>query len=174
MKKMLLMAAMVTVLATSGLAVNNLWQGTSEIGGGGLLDFTSINGRVLSLSGQYGYFVIDLLEVAGRVRILDNDNETLWSFGPRAEYNFETETDVIPYVGVSLEFGHAKYQNIDDAEEKNCAIFGGQLGIKFFVTDNLSIVPAIEGEVATTDFFARNDELEAANATVTLATRYFF
>ena len=79
-------------------------------------------------------------------------------------------TDLVPYPGRGVDYRHAKLFDVTE----NAVVFGGEAGVKFFLTDSTAINLSLVGELATEDIYA--DDLEATdlNLCLQLGMRFYF
>ena len=153
-------------------------KGSQEVEVAGRLDFATEVGTEFDLGLNYAYFFWDRIALGVRGAGGDNDAVSYWDLGTTAEYNFVLPpnwkplfgTDLVPYLGVALDFRQAKLFD----ETENAAVFGGEGGVKFFLTDSTAINVSLVGEWASADIYA--DDLEATdlNLYLQLGMRFYF
>lgn len=143
-----------------------------ELAVSGLLDFDTGAGTLVDFDLFFGYFVTDGVEVGLEAAIRDDDVWTFWSAGLRAERNFDLGTEFVPYLGLSLAYGEAESEVSDDTG--SAAILGGQVGVKYFLTEYLALSVALVAEAATDDVFPADDGADNTNAKIELGIRCFF
>ena len=153
-------------------------KGSQEVEVAGRLDFATEVGTEFDLGLNYAYFFWDRIALGLRGGVGDNDAVTYWALGTTAEYNFVLPpnwrplfgTDLVPYLGAAIDFRQAKLFDVTE----NAAVFGGETGVKFFLTDSTAINLSLVGEWATEEIYA--DDLEATdlNLFVQLGMRFYF
>jgi opacity protein-like surface antigen len=132
-----------------------LAKGTKELRLQGGIDFDAPGGTDIALKLGYGQFVADYIELGGLVGYSDNDFVTTASVGAFLEYNLETETAFIPYVGGQLEAINSDI-DVKGADDGFGLSFGMYAGTKFYVTDNLAINGRFIFLAATTDAYLKD------------------
>ena len=168
MKKLSIYAATLA-LAFSASAVA-LKQDTQEFRAEGHFDPETYGGGEFEVSLTYGYFIMDDLEVGGRIHYLDNDVTSLFSLGTFVEYNFDLEREVLPFVGVALD-----YVTSDTGLENNSAVaLSGYAGVRYFLTENIAIGAQVRLTAASAEVFASEDGgAENTDITVLFGMSYF-
>lgn len=170
------LACVLVVPAAPGAAL--ITKGSQEIEIAGKLDFATEVGTEFDLGLNYAYFFWDRVALGTRGVLGDNDAVTYGGIGVTAEYNFVLPpkfrplfgTDLVPYLGAAVDYRYAKLFD----ENESAAVFGGEAGVKFFLTDSTAINLSLVGEWATTEIYA--DDLEATdlNLYAQLGMRFYF
>lgn len=174
----LALAMGLSVPAARGEAL--LTKSTSELAIGGNLDFQSGEGTEFLLDLRYAYFVIDRLSLGTRVTVSDTEYDNYYSLGLVGEYNFQLPAslkplfgaDLVPYLGAMMDYRHASYEGI--SKDESAGVFGGEAGLKFFLTDTAAVSLGLVGEVATEDIFVDGNELTNLNLALQLGMRFYF
>lgn len=148
--------------------------GTQEIQLFGGLDVDSAAGTAISLDAGYGYFVADYVEIGGLFGFANDDIVSSFSAGGFAEYNIETETDVIPFVGTQLRLIYTDIELFGDSQSETAGALGLYAGVKFFITDGLAISVRVLGETATEDVYVEDDDVSNVDVGFDFGLRYFF
>lgn len=153
-------------------------KGTSEIALAGMIDFATFQGVETDVNVKYAYFFWDRFSLGARGMLYNNDAVNHYGVGLTGEYNFSLPktvrplfgTDLVPFLGVFVDFRHAKL--FDQTE--SAMVFGGEGGMKFFLTDSTAITLSLVGELATEDIY--DDDLEATNKNLALQVgmRFYF
>lgn len=168
-------AGVALVLASSWVRAAALQQGVQELGLSGLIDFDTPDDTLVDIEVSYGYFVADYLEVGGKAGITDDERSTFWGFGGFVEYNFETNTPLIPYVGASLGWAGGEVQIDPENDENNSALlFGLEGGAKYFLTETVALTGGLAFDVASDDVFPSDDGVEDINWDLRMGIRFFF
>lgn len=170
MKKLLALLAATTMLTTQVHAAA-IALGTQELRLNGGIDFDSPVGTDIGLNLGYGYFVADYLEIGGLFTVSDNDLVSTLGLGGFVEYNIETETDIIPFVGGQLRY---LYADVEIAGNESAFALGLYAGTKFFVTTDLAITPRLFFEIATEDLYLEDDKVSDTDFGIDLGLSYFF
>ncbi|HMP89880.1 MAG TPA: outer membrane beta-barrel protein [Kiritimatiellia bacterium] len=169
-----------TVLSLAALALASqvsaapLALGTQEIRFDGMIDFDSVAGTDISINVGYGYFIMDYLEVGGIGGITDNDIVTTFSVGGFAEYNIDTATELIPFLGSQLRLVYADIDVGATSESQTALALGLYAGAKFFLTEGLAISGRFMIEVASDDIFPEEKKVNDVNFGIDFGLRYFF
>lgn len=122
-------------------ALINMNNETYDFDGGKL----KLNGY--NILGGIGFFINDMFEVGpeisiGESKIEGGGDETTfsqWSLGVKANAHFNTDTQVIPYVGLNLAFANRKLDEDDDT----APLYGLQAGLDYFITEKVSVNPEL-------------------------------
>jgi opacity protein-like surface antigen len=172
MKKL---CAMLIALAVSASAqAANLDQGTWESSLDGGIDFQSANGTAFALGLGLGHYVVDNIEVGGRLEVFNDDVLTLYAFGPFVEYNFDLGTPLVPFVGASLLYANAEIDLGPIEEDEDALIFSLYGGVKYFVTEDLSVFILLDVDWATEEIFADDNDVEDTDFSIRWGLRYNF
>ena len=150
MIKRLVTTALVTAsLMTSALAFEQegIQKGNSVLGldlrytsmeydGGGSSDMTTLNG-------SYSYLVTDSIEVGLGFGYSYSDNtteQTTTTLSPFVQYNFvSVSPTLVPYVGLGVSI----FASDNDGTTTDETGISGEGGLKIFISEKTSIVPAI-------------------------------
>ncbi len=145
--------------------------GTQELRLAGGLDFDTAAGTDLSLDAGYGYFIADFLEVGGLFGFGDNDDVFGLSLGGFTEYNFDTESSFIPFVGGQIELA---YYDFDAGGDDTALVLGLYGGGKFFLTGDLAINTRLIIEVATEEVYPDGNGLDDVDTRIDLGLSYYY
>ena len=180
MKKMagLVLAVVSCLVAPAAMGSALVTKGSNELALGGKMDFATFQGVETTLNAKYAYFFWDRVALGLRGTLYNNDAVNYFGVGVGGEYNFVLPsnirpafgTDLVPYVGGSVDFRRAKL--FDETED--AVVFGGEAGVKFFLTDSTALTLSLVGELATEDIY--DDDLEATNKNLDLqiGMRFYF
>jgi len=170
------MLAALTAAAAQGAAL--VTKGANELAAEGKLDFATAAGTDVKLELKYAYFIMDRVSVGAQGVLADNDAVSAYGIGLTAEYNFVLPagykplfgTDLVPYLGIAVDYRHAKLFE----ESESAVVFGGEAGIKFFLTDTTALALGLVGEYATEEIYV--DDLEATDKDLSLqlGMRFYF
>jgi len=121
-----------TVLLTGGLAQAAVEQGDTEINlSGSYSRFTSGNEsgvsgntyKIFNIAGGYDYFVTDNISAGLGLGYTDYNqssyNLNYWSFGARGKWHFVPENELVPYVGLRLDYDHGLDIGTRDSDNNN-------------------------------------------------------
>lgn len=178
MKKILCAVTVLSLVGLGGPAfaeVQNpmLRAGTQELGLSGNVDFDDPGGDVsLDISGSYGYFIRDFLELgakAGYVREQDGDAE-LVSLGIFSEYNFPASAIGVPFVGLALDYAYADVLN----EHNDAFVLTPAAGVKWFIRDYFAIDTRVFLNWASDDLYLNDGEADDIDWGLSLGLRTYF
>ena len=169
MRKLVAFLLMATVAATGFAAT--LSQYTQEIVVNGNFDPDTAADTHYDLDVAYGYFIADYLEVGGEVFWSDDDFITTSGLGAFAEYNFDLGTEVVPFVGASIDYANAEIDEFDSDE--NAIVLGVRGGVKCFIAENIAISGQAVIEQATEDIYAEQDGVSDNDFRLELGMRFF-
>jgi len=166
------------LIATLALATNAhaaaIALGTQELRLGGGIDVDSAVGTAIALEAGYGYFVADYVEVGGLFGFSNDDIISTFSIGGFAEYTFETETEVLPFVGAQIRLINADIDTPFGDESETAGALGLYAGVKFFITEELAISVRGLVETATEDIYIEDDDVTNVDVGLDFGLRYFF
>ncbi len=165
-----------TVPAAMGSALVS--KGSNEIAVDGKVDFATELGTEVEVKLKYAYFVLDRLSIGARVTGQKNDAVRHHGLGLTLEYNFALPanfkpmfgTDLVPYLGGGVDYRYAKLFN----ENENAAVFIGEGGLKFFLTDTTAVTLSLVGELATEEIYADDLESTDKDLSLQLGMRMYF
>lgn len=173
MKKIASILAALTIASVAHAAPIAL--GTQEVLFYGGIDFESPSGTAVDFDAGYGYFVADYVEVGGLFGFSNDDYISSFAAGGFAEYNFETETDVLPFVGTQLRLIYADVDTAFGSQSETAGALGLYVGVKFFITEELAISMRALFEAATEDIYLEDDgQVENVDMGIDFGLRYFF
>lgn len=170
------LACGLAVPAANGAAL--VTKGSSQVSLSGVLDFDTEDGMQSKLEIHYGHFFWDRISLGTRFMVSDDGIVQTGSIGVNGEYNFRLPakwgplfgTDLVPFLGAGVDYRHAEI--FDD--HQNSAVFTGEGGVKFCLTDSLAFVLSLVGELATDDIYADNDDITNKNLFLKLSTGFYF
>lgn len=172
MKKLALAVFAALALATHSYAATA--AGTQELLLNGGIDIDSPAGTSIALESGYGYFVADYVEVGGLFGFANDDILTSVNVGGFAEYNIETETNVLPFLGSRLRLVYADLDVGPESNSETAVALGLYGGVKFFVTEELAVSVRALVETATEDIYVENDEVSNVDVGIDFGLRYFY
>lgn len=180
MNKVKWLALVLVVIVTAPLARAEalISRGSNELGINGIMDFATFQGIETEIDLKYAYFFWDRISLGMKGKFYHNDAMHAYGFGVTGEYNFNLPagyrplfgTDLVPFIGASVDYRHAKLFN----EKEDAFVFGAEGGAKFFLTDCTAITLSLVGELATEDIY--DDDLKATNKdlSIRLGLRFYF
>jgi len=127
---------------------------------------------------RYGYFFWDYISIGLQGGISDNDAATAGNIGITAEYNLPISddyepligTDFVPYFGGAISYQHAEIFG----KKANAAVFTGEVGLKFFLTDTAAFTTSFLTSVATEDVYADDMDKSNIDLSLRLGMRFYF
>ncbi len=169
-------AALIAAVALASQAhATSIALGTQELQLNGGIDFDSVSGTAISLDVGYGYFIADYLEVGGLLGFSDDDFVTSISAGGFVEYNIETETTAVPFIGSSLRIVDVDLDTGLVEEGETAGALGLYAGVKFFVTEDMAVSVRALAETATEDIYVEDDgQVENVDFRIDFGLRYFY
>jgi hypothetical protein len=180
MQKLLCVCVIAVVLGWAGspMAQSPLLQrGTQELGLSGTLDIQQESRAVLDLSGRFGYFPRENLEIGGFAEVSSNFNEfSRYGLGGFAEFHVPRfallQGRAIPYVGADLGL---EFVDTSLGEDNAALIFRPRIGLKWFVRDYFAIDTNVFVAVATDDLFPnKRNDLDPYDVGIQLGLRIYF
>jgi hypothetical protein len=180
MKKLLCVCVIAVGLGWVGIVRAQgplLQQGTKELGLTGSLDIQRESRAVLDLSGRFGYFLKDNLELGGFAEVSSNFNEfSRYGLGGFAELHVPSwailQGRAIPYVGADLGL---QFVDTSLGEDNAALVFRPRIGLKWFVQDYFAIDTNVFVAVATDDLFPnKKHDLDPYDVGIQLGLRIYF
>lgn len=160
-----LLSAPKNLLNINDGSLPNLSKGVQEFGLGGNINFADDIAYNVDLS--YGYFFKDNWQVGFGLGVQGEDSDFNLGLGLFTEYNFVRESKWVPFIGVS-----AEWVSLDsDAFDANSIGLGVDLGVKYFIRENLAVSFSIGAEYAFDDVFPGGDDFAQ---TINIGTRFYF
>ena len=137
MKRLWLVVAVLTLLAVPASAGTK--AGDTEVTlSGSYQNFGGTNmagSDVVTLATGMGYFVTKEAEVGGTVMGQWGDNQSGLAFSTNFKWHFNTNSDVVPYVGPQVGLYHQDMLGLDATDFS----WGALVGVKVFVSQNVNI-----------------------------------
>lgn len=173
MKNLLLCLTALT-LTTGSAAANMLGQGTQTLRISGLFDPDTEAGSRFNLDVGFGYFVADYVEIGLAVSIFSDDFVDAYALGGYGEFNFDTATAFVPFVGLSLRFINSDFSYGELKESSSAGVLGLYGGSKYFITESLALTATLGVDVATDDVFTEEDDITNTDFRFDLGLRFYF
>lgn len=172
MKNIACVLALVLVpLAYDCATAASLPLGTQELRLEGTLDPSTGAGDEIDLSVSYGYFFADNVQGGGRFSLLDNDLVSAVGIGGYVEYNFDTGTEIMPFLEGFVGFANV---DIEDGKDDTTGIFEGRAGAKFFLTERVAIAGAGVFAYASEKIYQDDNALDDSDAFLEFSLRCYF
>ena len=170
-----LAAALAAATAFGGSAL--VTQGANELAIQGGVDFVGPAGTSFDMGLKYAYFFLDGISLGTRVAAGNNRYANYVSLGLTGEVNFELPegyeamigTDLVPYVGGAMDVRRVKAGGSETA-----VVFGGETGLKFFLTDTSAVNVALVGEMATKKIFWDDNKAIYWDLGIQVGMRFYF
>lgn len=187
MKKITILAAtLLSVLSAPVFAqdkvVPMLDQGTKELALSGTIEFPEFEKVDFDLDVSYGYFFKDGWEVG--VRALGNDLGGIerFDFSVFSEYNFNRQSNIVPFLGISVGVAKVSFDGFDDFDssstlapnDEKSTVFSVQGGIKWFVRPYMAVSTSIAFNTSTDDIYLADNELQDNLTRFRFGLRYYF
>ena len=179
MKRVAMVVAMAMAVVGSVFAqeiVPNIDEGTKELRISGSYDADTPLDHELSVGGGFGYFFRDGLEVALEMALQDNDLLTLIEVGAFVEYNFETGSAWVPFIGLGGFYIHADADgDFSDDSDADTGVGKAGAGVKYFIRDDIAISLRADYSFAADDVYIDDDgDLDDTNFKTVLALRVYW
>ncbi|MEN8774013.1 MAG: hypothetical protein ABF379_01775 [Akkermansiaceae bacterium] len=145
-----------------------LSEGTREFGIAGNVNFSDDIAYNLALT--YGYFVKDRWEIGFGLGVQGVESDATWSLGLFTEYNFcicDGDSKWVPYIGAGAYWATLN----SDAFDSDSISLGLDLGIKYFLRENVAVSFSIGAEYAFDDVFPGGDDFQEQ---INIGTRFYF
>ena len=133
-----------TLSETTGVRLSNnelpnVSCGVQEFGLSGNLNWDTSTKYALDLS--YGRFVAQGLMIGVKGGVIGENSDASFDLGIFTEYNFETGTKWVPFVGLG-----ADWARVNDGHFDADAIrLSGEFGVKYFLRSNMAISASMSG-----------------------------
>jgi hypothetical protein len=155
-----------------------LRKGAREFALSGILDFEQRGNTALDLTGAYGFFIRDYLEVGGFAELAGNfDDVFRYGLGAFAEYHvpdwsFLQAPRTVPYIGANLGLA---FVDSDISDDNAALIFKPRIGVKWFIRDFFAIDTNFYFSVATDDIYLNDeDDLDPYDVGMQFGIRVYF
>ncbi|MCP4747632.1 MAG: porin family protein [Desulfobacteraceae bacterium] len=164
-KLIVILLAVMTVCFSGNALAKDIEKGTVSVGAAsnlGIFNYTSDtsgnsdNYTKYKFSGEIGYFVLNNFEIGTKLTYKakhnGGDKKTSKSIAPYLGYHFSVNKNSNIYTLIG--FGVGKYE--DDYGDRDCSysssLLFGEVGYEYFLTDNVTVGPALYGEHKTLDY----------------------
>ena len=156
-------------------------QGTKELAISGTLELPEFEEIDFDIDASYGYFIREGWEVGGRLLGADLGGVERFDFSLFTEYNFNRQSNIVPYIGVSVGVADVSYDegsfDTDTSltpNDETSTVFGVQGGIKWFVRPYMALSTSIAFNVSTDDIYQADNELADNLTRFRIGLRYYF
>ncbi|MBT8148060.1 MAG: hypothetical protein KJN90_14475 [Gammaproteobacteria bacterium] len=184
MKKIFMTAALLSSLAVFPLYAQDevaplLSQGTKELALSGTIEFPEFEEVDFDIDASYGYFVRDGWELGVRALGADIGGVERFSFSGFTEYNFNRDSNIVPYLGASVGLADVNFENLEfdstlRPNDGDSTVIGFQGGIKWFVRSYMAISMSISFNTSTEDIYLTDDNLKDNLTRFRIGLRYYF
>jgi hypothetical protein len=154
-----------------------VYKGTREFGLSGAAVSDSVDGSTFELDATIGQYVLDYWELGAVIGLGTSDSISQFRLGLFTEYNFELQTTVLPYTGLSVNFLAVDVDAREPgkpAGSETAASIGLELGLKSFLSENVAVFGAVFTEWATEDVFVSGNNVQDTNTGIRWGLRFFF
>ena len=138
--KRFLVPLLVLAFALAGTTSAGVQQGDNEISFSASHVYTNYAAAgstdTTALEIGLGHFVTDELQLGIAVGGVWSEGDDVYSIGANAKYHFNTQGQIVPYVGANIGFL--------DADYADGFVWGPVIGAKFFVTDSDNVFLFLE------------------------------
>lgn len=181
----IVMLALIGATATSTIHAQNsdrplLDQGTKELALSGTVEFPDFDEVDFNVDASYGYFLRDGWELGVRVLGSDLGGVERFDISGFTEYNFNRNTNMVPFVGASVGVADFSYDDgtltgtTELDNDDTATVIEAQAGIKWFVRPYMAVSTAIGFNISSDDVFATGDELADNLTRFRVGLRYYF
>jgi len=137
--------------------------GSNELGLHAWLDFQGPNGDKTDVIASYGWYLEDdlLLGLEYQWSLIEDiapgeDDYRAQQGSVVAEWLILGDGPLVPYVGGILGFRNSKFPGLDESGP----VYGGRLGLRYFLTESVSIDAAVNMLLSSKDVFIVDFEAE--------------
>lgn len=170
--KKIAIVAIFSLAASIGSFAQMLSKGTMELDIEGNYDLKGAAGTQIWTALGFGYFVMDNLELEVAGAFIYDDYEIGYHPAIGAQYNINLGCKLVPFIGVNLGWGIWDYKDVEDTDG---FVYGGEAGLKYFITDNLALSAAIDYDLSTGKIWMEKDaKMVDTNWGVHWGLRYYF
>ena len=167
------------VLSTVSANAVYITEGVRELRAGGSYQFASEDGPALDLNLGLGLFVFDGIYVGVIGGLGDSDSVRRYDAGLAFEYNYDSGTVLIPYIGLSVGWSKSRllipdHQGTSQRESTDSLLTGVGPGVKYFFAENLAISFSYVWEWANEDVFLDRNKPKNTNHSLQLGMRFYF
>lgn len=124
-----------------------------------------------SVNAGYGYYVAAGLKVGGAFGYEAEDKDSSLLLGADAEYNMVGDSAMVPFVGVGIRWMNSMPE---EGDTESSYVILPNAGVKYFVTDALSVGARLQYYKADAERYKYEDEFKDNKVTVELDTRFYF
>ena len=154
------------VLGVSDELPPMLAEGTQEFGLSGNVNFADDLAYNLNLT--YGWFIKDCWEVGFIANVQGVESDVNVGLGIFTEYNFaRNNSKWVPFIGFDMTW--AKLDS--DAFDADSIALGLNVGIKYFIRENISLSFSVGADYAFDDVFPGGDDFQEQ---INIGTRFYF
>jgi hypothetical protein len=149
--KKLAMIVIFSLVAVFGARGQMLSKGTVELDLSGSFDDKTPSGNQVWIGLGVGYFVIDNLELIAAGYFSHDDYVIGYHPAVGAQYNFNLGYKLVPFIGANLGWGIWDYKK--GGEDMDGFVYGGEAGVKYFVTESLALAVSLDYDLSTGDIW---------------------
>ena len=154
-------------------------EGTRELRTSGSYQFASEDGPALDVKLGLGLFVFDGIYIGIIGGLGDSDRVRQYDVGLAVEYNYDSGTVLIPYLGLVAGWSESRLSFTDPdgssrRETNDGFLVGAESGVKYFIAENIAISLAYLFEWADDDVFLDRDKAKDTNNSLQLGMRFYF
>lgn len=173
MKKIGLMAMLLAVASPMVIGAATLPMDTLELRLGGQFRFSNAQGKAdWLLESGLGYFLFDNIELGPIVDFAYDGDDPGLGLGAFGEANLDLDAEVMPYVGVRLQYNFGGYYR--SIAEHNYILSEYTGGLKFFLSPTVAIYTELYFDVATQEAYIRDGEAKNTDAGLKAGVRAYF
>ena len=161
---LLMLVSVLPVLAHSQVVKLN--EGDYEVSGSAILNRSEVG-----FNARIGTFVMDYIQVGVNAQWIDTNFATRTGLNIYGIRLFETGTYFLPYAGGSLGFGSLDFDFGSSGSGLELQAIGG---VKYYLTDNVSLNTELTLGVSTDDTFLGDKETESTEIAIRVGISYLW
>jgi len=149
------------LFATASHAQNlKFMEGDFEVAGA-----AQIQSDLLAGSIRFGGYVVDYVQVGGKLDLADNDFASRVGMAAYGIHLFETNTWLLPYLGGSLGFASL---DVEGGQSESGLEIAFLSGLKYFMAENASLNMELSAAVGSADTFLGGDGADSYQLQLTV------
>ena len=156
-----------------------LGQGTKELALSGNIEIPEFEDIDFDIDMSYGYFLRDGWEIGIRAIGADVAGVERFSFSGFTEYNFNRNSNTVPYIGASVgltdvDFSNLNFDSTLKPNDDKTTDFALQAGVKWFVRPYMAITTSIGFTVSSEDIYLADNSFHDSLTRFHIGLRYYF
>ncbi|MGE9268054.1 MAG: hypothetical protein ACQKBY_08150 [Verrucomicrobiales bacterium] len=144
----------------------DLSEGTQEFGVAGSVNWA--DDVIYNVDLTYGYFFRDNWQIGFATKVSGVESDVAFGLGLFTEYNWVCDSKWVPFLGFSAEWKHLDSDTVFDGDSIG---LGLDLGVKYFIRQNVAVSFSIGADYAFDDVLPGGDDFAK---TINIGTRFYF